>query len=115
MAIGTAVASQAWILAGVISVIFAIIYHFIILDEETKLDRIFGAPYNRYKELVPRFFPGFAPARKDALQVVNSETDAFAFSREVALKNKAFEAYWSFLGLIGIVSLVAWAWKYFAA
>jgi len=115
MAIGTAVAAQAWTLAAVLSVIFAIIYHYIILDEETKLDRIFGTPYSIYKELVPRFFPRPLPARADALRAVNAESDAFTFSREVARKNKAFEAYWSFLGLIGIVTLVAWAWQHFAS
>ena len=56
MAIGTAVAIENWWLAGTITVLFATLYHYIILDEETKLQRIFGAPYETYCRLVPRFF-----------------------------------------------------------
>ena len=91
------------------------IYHFIILDEENKLDRIFGEPYLRYKSLVPRFFPRPWPASKTALAAVNPELAHHRFSAELAKKNKAMEAYYSFAGLIGFVALVAWAWQRLAS
>lgn len=57
MALGAAIAIEQWIFLAVLTVVFAVIYHFIILDEESKLIRIFGEPYSLYCTLVPRFFP----------------------------------------------------------
>ena len=110
MAVGTAAAIENWILLGVVSVAFVAIYHFIILDEENKLDRIFGEPYSLYKTLVPRFFPRPWPAKGSALTGVNPEPTHRQFSTELAAKNKAMEAYYSFAGLIGFVALIAWVW-----
>lgn len=111
MAIGTALSIQAWVLLAVCTVLFAVIYHYIILDEETKLQRIFGEPYRVYCELVPRFFPRFWRASREALLKVNPETSHHDYSRELSRKNKDYEAYLSFLGLIGFVAAVAWVWK----
>src|SRR5690349_13801 len=47
MAVGTAWAIEAWWLLATATVLFAVLYHYIILDEETKLHRIFGEPYAR--------------------------------------------------------------------
>jgi protein-S-isoprenylcysteine O-methyltransferase Ste14 len=113
MALGTALAIHAWVLLAVITLLFAAIYHYIILDEETKLQRIFGEPYNVYCTLVPRFFPRPWRARREALMAVNPEAAHHGYSRELAAKNKAFEAYASFLGLIGFVAAVAAGWKHF--
>lgn len=113
MALGTAAAIEAWWLLLAMSVIFAVIYHFIILDEETKLQRIFGEPYFEYCRLVPRFFPRLWPASRQRLSQVNPEPTHHRFSNELANKNKAYEAFASFAGLIGFVALVAWAWKSF--
>ena len=50
MAIGfIALTKDVWFLMTS-SALFAAIYHYIILDEETKLDTIFGPPYLKYKE-----------------------------------------------------------------
>jgi hypothetical protein len=113
MALGTALAIQAWALLGAMTVLFAAIYHYIILDEETKLQRIFGEPYSKYCALVPRFFPRPWRASRQALMEVNPESAHHDFSSELAAKNKALEAYWSFIGLIGFVTAVAAAWKHF--
>jgi protein-S-isoprenylcysteine O-methyltransferase Ste14 len=111
MAVGTALAIQAWALLIAITVLFAVIYHYIILDEETKLQRIFGEPYLEYCRLVPRFFPRpWRASQKDLLKV-NPELAHHSYSRELAKKNKDYEAYLSFIGLIGFVALVAWAWQ----
>lgn len=113
MAVGTALAIESWWLLAFVSVFFAVIYHYIILDEETKLQRIFGEPYLKYCATVPRFFPRLWPASSEALTAVNPETSHHAYSHELGMKNKAYEAYASFVGLIGLVTLVAYLWKQF--
>jgi hypothetical protein len=111
MALGTAASTGAWALLGAMSVVFGVLYHFIILDEETKLQRIFGAPYGLYCQKVARFFPKPWPAPRAALEEINPEPSHHRFSFELARKNKAMEAYWSFLALMGLVAFVAWGWK----
>ncbi len=115
MALGTAWAIENYILLAVVTVAFAVIYHFIILDEEVKLRRIFGQPYLTYSALVPRFFPRPLPASSSKLAEVNPDRSHHAFSKELARKNKAMEAYYTFAALIGLVALIAWAWQSFAA
>jgi protein-S-isoprenylcysteine O-methyltransferase Ste14 len=110
MAVGVAWAIGNWPLLAFVTVAFAAVYHFIIRDEETKLHAIFGAPYARYRELVPRFFPRPWPAARDALREVNPEESHHRFSRELASRNRAYEAYVSFAGLIGLVAVAAFAW-----
>jgi hypothetical protein len=114
MGLGVSLAIGNYWLLAIFFVVFTAIYHFIILDEEEKLARIFGAPYLTYKNLVPRFFPRPWPLAKATLLVVNPEESHHSFSREIAKKNKAFEPYWSFLGLIGAVYAIAWAWQNWA-
>lgn len=111
MAVGTALAIENWWLLASTTVFFAAIYHYIILDEETKLQKIFGEPYLRYCEAVPRFFPRFWPADAKTLQSINPESTHHHYSRELALKNKAYEAYASFAGLIAFVTIVAYLWQ----
>ena len=113
MALGTALAVENWALLGVATVLFAVIYHYIILDEETKLDRIFGDSYRAYCKAVPRFFPRPWPASNAELEKVNPEPTHSMFSRELAAKNKAYEAYVTFATLIGLVAAVAYAWQKF--
>jgi hypothetical protein len=114
MALGTAWSVEAWTLLAVATVLFAIIYHYIILDEETKLRRIFGAPYEKYCSLVPRFFPRPWRASMTALSEVNPETTHHHYDWALSNKNKAYEAYVSFAALIGLVAGIAWAWQQFA-
>jgi protein-S-isoprenylcysteine O-methyltransferase Ste14 len=115
MAVGTSLAIENWVLLAVTTVLFAVVYHYVILDEETKLRKIFGAPYLTYCELVPRFFPRIwpplAPARRVKLMGVNPEPGHQYYSWSLSSKNKAFEAYVSFVGLIGFVVAVAFAWQ----
>lgn len=111
MAVGATAAIENWYLFVTVSVIFAITYHFVILDEEIKLREIFGQPYITYCELVPRFFPRPWPATDESLQQVNPEPTHHAFSAELASKNKAFEAYATFAVLVAGIAATAFAWK----
>ena len=114
MALGTALAVGAWALLVFCSVAFAMIYHFIILDEEIKLREIFGAPYLAYCALVPRFFPRLWPGPRgfeQKLAQVNPEPGYRGYDWRLSMRNKAYEAYASFAGLIGFVVLCAWAWR----
>jgi protein-S-isoprenylcysteine O-methyltransferase Ste14 len=111
MAVGTAWAAGDWILLTAVSVLFAFVYHFIILDEETKLVKIFGEPYLKYVRLVPRFFPRPLPASRTALKEVNPEETHHRFSAALAKNNKAYEAYLSFAGLIAAVWVFSLLWQ----
>lgn len=111
MAVGVALSIENWILLASVTVFFALIYHFIILDEETKLRKIFGAPYLTYCSTVPRFFPRPWPAARRTLMKINPEQEHLQYSMEIAMKNKAYEAFVSFIGLVGLVMMAAYAWK----
>ncbi len=116
MALGTAWAIENWILLAILSVVFAAIYHFIILDEEVKLRRLFANSYLHYCRVVPRFFPRMwpplFPASRKTLLKVNPESLHHLFSTSIAMKNKAYEAYISFAGLIVFLMGVAYLWKH---
>lgn len=111
MALGTALAIEAWWLLASITVIFAAVYHYIILDEETKLIRIFGDPYVKYLQTVPRFFPKPWPASRDSLREVNSDANHRSYCWKMSMKNKAYESYLTFAGIIGFVGAVAYFWQ----
>ncbi|MEK7691253.1 MAG: isoprenylcysteine carboxylmethyltransferase family protein, partial [Bdellovibrionota bacterium] len=71
MAIGTAWSAGQRLLACLILVVFGAIYHFIIFDEEVKLERLFGEPYRLYKSQVPRFFPTFLKPSRTVIEYIN--------------------------------------------
>lgn len=101
MAVGTAASLlNPWLLLGV-SLAFAGIYHYIILDEESKLTALFGEPYESYLKEVQRFFP--LPG-----QVSTDHPRFVSFSWKTAWKNRAYEAFLAFGGLMGLIAAVAW-------
>lgn len=111
MALGTAIAIQNWWLLALITVLYAAIYHYIILDEETKLRRIFGEPYLEYCKRVPRFFPRPWPVSSEALLVVNPVKEQHGFDWQIAKKNRAHEPFAAFAAIIGFTYLLAWFWQ----
>lgn len=117
MALGATIAIENWELLAISTVLFAAVYHFIILDEEVKLRKTFGSRYIQYCQAVPRFFPRlwppFAPAKKSILIQINPDLSQHCFSIDLALRNKAYEAYASFSGLVGFLALAAFLWKNF--
>lgn len=116
MAVGTVLSIENWPLLFTVSILYAAIYHYIILDEEAKLGRLFQENYADYCRLVPRFFPRvwppFAPASEKELTKVNAVRSHHAFSMSLALQNKSYEAFASFAGLILFVLGAAYIWKH---
>lgn len=58
-AIGIGLASKSLLILGLVIILFAVYYPFVILYEERKLLDRHGYEYRRYMETVPRFFPKF--------------------------------------------------------
>ena len=115
MALGTALAVQAWGLLIAASILFAVVYHYIILDEEVKLQEIFGEPYLKYCLAVPRFFPRFTPAPHAAMAEVNPDASHRKFSWPLARENRAHEPHATFIALMALVSGCAWLWQHFGS
>jgi protein-S-isoprenylcysteine O-methyltransferase Ste14 len=109
MAIGATISMESVWLTVVLSSVFAIVYHYVILAEEIKLEARFGAAYVDYMELTPRFFPGRKRATTQQLRRMCPE--ARYFSVRMALENKAYEAVLAFVGLVGLVGAVGAVWK----
>jgi|GEM_PF-470635 len=108
MQVGASVAVGQWALALAGTVLFAVVYHCVILDEEEKLERIFGAPYLLYIKRVPRFFPSpFRPNREQLLEI-NPVAEHLEFSWALVRENKA-HPWVSFLALIGFLFAVVHA------
>ncbi len=107
MALGILLAIESWALLAATTVLFAVIYHYIILDEEIKLRSIFGAPYELYCASVPRFFPRFSAPPAEQLGKVNATAHSQPYDWELAKKNKAYEPLLAFAGLWLIVWLIA--------
>lgn len=112
MAVGILGATQQWLLFFAMTLFFAGIYHFVILEEERRLERLFGTPYLFYCQGVPRFFPSYrGPASPQLLRQVNRSAVGEPYSWKGAWENKAYEAFLAFLGLVGWSTGCAWVWK----
>jgi protein-S-isoprenylcysteine O-methyltransferase Ste14 len=57
--VGLGLCTETLIFPAVFALIFALYYPGIIAREEQRLVEIFGEPYQRYLQEVPRFFPSF--------------------------------------------------------
>lgn len=108
MAFGATLSVGAPILALVLGFVFFLTYHYVIEHEEQKLPSYFGDSYLRYCELVPRFWPRFSAPSRDELLKINPDAEVYTFSMPLAKKNKAFEAYITFVGLIVAMTLLVW-------
>ena len=109
MGIGATISVGAFILAVVIALVFFVNYNYVIDHEEAKLPSYFGEAYHRYCRLVPRFLPRLTEPPHEELLKVNPDEETYCFSMPLAKKNKAFEAYFTFVGLILGMGLLVWA------
>ncbi len=64
--------------------LYSLQYHFIVALEEATLEKKFGEVYLRYKECVPRFFPGFRKYNEPSTVGFNASV-AFANERKTFL------------------------------
>lgn len=88
---------------AVFSALYWSLYWVIITDEEHKLDALFGAPYHSYLRLVPRALPRLWPADAMLRRQINPEPGAMEFSWQLAVKNRAYEAYASAAGILAVL------------
>lgn len=107
MAVGAFVSVGAYALGLITAVLFTINYGFVIEHEEEKLPRYFGAPYDAYRALVPRFIPRFPAAPREELLKINPRPEVHRFDMNLAMKNKAYEAYASFAGIVVGLTLIS--------
>ena len=113
MAIGAAIGLESWVLALLTSVLFGVVYHLTIIEEETKLKVLFGQPYLNYLTHVSRFFPALPPSRDHKL-LINDHPEDWSFSWTIARQNRAWDAYAAWLGILAYLCLCAWAWQNWA-
>lgn len=108
IALGGVVSVNAWAIGATLFLFFFFVYDVVIEFEEGKLIGYFGESYKKYCTLVPRFADFKRPANSKALKALNPSPEAHSFSWKVAMKNKAFEAYWSWIGLFMFITLVVY-------
>ena len=108
MAIGATISVGALALALVIGIVFFLNYHYVIEHEEAKLPSYFGDSYLKYCQLVPRFLPRITAPPYDQLLQINSDREVYRFSMPLAMKNKAFEAYVTWVALILGMGFLVW-------
>lgn len=117
MASGMAFAIGSWTLFILGTVIFVLVYHFVILDEEEKLVKIFNDSYIEYCKYVPRFFPNplvnLYRVDKSIVDRINPEPEHRQFTFSVAMKNKAYEAIGLFFVVIAFMTGAAFIWQNF--
>jgi hypothetical protein len=114
MAVGFLVCVNQIEVAVVFGILYAGLYHWIILDEETKLESLFGQPYRNYKTLVSRFFPLGKAAQTELSDQVNSTPEAHRFDLEIAKKNRFHEPLVSWILVLGYLWLCQVGIQYFA-
>lgn len=110
MAVGASLSLENIPLVVFVTVLFGVVYHLTIVEEETKLKVLFGPAYLRYLASVNRFFPSLPPAEKTRLEI-NAYREDWSFSWEVAKTNRAWDPLTAWVGFIGYLSLCAWLWK----
>jgi len=76
-------------------VAFAVFYPFVIRSEEKRLEELFGAEFQKYKEGVPVFFPMFSTFREPETYSV----------RPAAYRRAMFDALW-FVWMAGILEVI---------
>ena len=108
MAMGATLSVGAYLLALVMGLVFFLNYHYVIEHEEKKLPSYFGENYLLYCSLVPRFWPRLSAPPHDELLKINADPEVYSFNFELAKNNKAFEAYFSFIGIILGMILLVW-------
>ena len=109
MALGASISVGAYALTLGAGFILFLNYHYVIAHEEQKLPDYFGTSYMEYCNLVPRFWPRISSPLRSQLEKINPDQAGYSFSYSLAVKNKAFEAYVSFVAIVAGMYLLVWA------
>lgn len=90
-----------WLAAGT-AFYFVVQYAAIVSLEEEFLEKEFGAGFDEYRKLVPRFFPRLAPVRE-----VWKENQKPDWARARRSERRTFQA----MALVGTLVVVRWLWS----
>jgi protein-S-isoprenylcysteine O-methyltransferase Ste14 len=102
LGIGFVIASRSWIALLCFAVLFPLIYIPTILNEETWLRSHFPA-FDEYARRVPRLFPRLTPAR-----FASAPSPAGAFSRDLYLRHREYNALLGAVAVYGVLLLKMW-------
>ena len=86
---------------------------YVIRAEEQALQGRFDERYRRYCALVPRLLPQPLPPARALLYQINPDPQAYSFSLALARRNKAFDAYLSFAGMVAGLFVATWCRTFF--
>jgi len=106
IAIGAVISIEAWITGVFLTVFYFLMYDMVVEFEENNLIQYFGEPYKKFCARVPRFFGFKLPLSDREMKELSPGTAQFSY--EAIQQNKALEAYWSFLGMIIALALIAY-------
>ena len=115
MVLGAAASVSSLGVTAAMAVAMYVNYLYVIRAEEQALRGRFTERYLRYCALVPRLLPRPLPPDRALLRQINPDPRAYSFSLALARRNKAFEAYLSFAGLVTGLLSVAWCRASFSA
>ena len=108
MALGAAASVSSPVVTAAMAVAMYANYLYVIRAEEQALQGRFAECYLRYCALVPRLLPRPLPPDRALLRQINPDPRAYSFSLALARRNKAFEAYLSFAGMVTGLLVVDW-------
>lgn len=107
LTLGSAIAvSSRWLVVLYCALFFAI-YHFIILNEERRLAEKFGPIFKSYCAKVPRYFPLWPRRINLQAELKHERVNSPEFSYALIKENKGYEGFFTFLGLLAFILIVA--------
>ncbi len=115
MALGAAASVSSPAMTAAMAVAMYANYLYVIRAEEQALQGRFAERYLRYCALVPRLLPRALPPAHSLLRQINPDPRAYSFSLALARRNRAFDAYLSFAGMVTGLLVVAWCRAFFGA
>jgi len=95
--IGLGIASQSFVVFGLILAGFVIYYPFVMAGEEAKLERLHGEKFRAYKKQTPRFFPKIGKVPSIPQYTVKCRQFLSAF----------YDAFW-FYAVLSILMILHW-------
>jgi hypothetical protein len=106
LAAGFIIAGHSWIGGALVGVYFIVFYYAVMRNEEDDLRVRFGAPFEKYAQIVPLFFPRIVnPAQLADLSDPRQPGD---FSWAQFRRNREYQAVIGTIAGIGVVALRMW-------